>query len=237
MGIVNSVGSTLAREVTHGGIYLHAGVESSVASTKAYSSMVVALLMFGGQISYMLGRDARITQKVASELRALPQEIERTLDLWPAIERVAQKINRLQDWFFLGRGSLYPVALEGALKITEVAYVHAQAFPTGEMKHGPIALINQKHLCILLLPEDELLYKKSVSTLEEIKSRSGKVLTISTRPKEQLSDFHIEISHLGSHVDGLLYAVCVQLLTLGVATKKNVNIDRPKNLAKSVTVE
>lgn len=237
MGIINTVGSTIAREVTHGGIYLHAGVESSVASTKAYSSMVAALLMFGGFIAYKQGKDATTTRKIAHELRALPGEISLATEQMPAIEKLAQKLTKYHDWFFLGRETLYPVALEGALKLTEVAYIHAQAFPSGEMKHGPIALIDEKHMSVLLLPEDGLLYKKSLSALEEIKARGGKTLTISTRPKEPLSDFHLEVAHVGEYTDGLIYNVCLQLLTLAIATKKNLNIDRPRNLAKSVTVE
>ncbi len=237
MGIINTVGSTIAREVTHGGIYLHAGVESSVASTKAYSSMVAALLMFGGFIAYKQGKDATTTRKIAHELRALPNEISLATEQMPTIEKLAQKLTKYHDWFFLGRETLYPVALEGALKLTEVAYIHAQAFPSGEMKHGPIALIDEKHMSVLLLPEDGLLYKKSLSALEEIKARGGKTLTISTRPKEPLSDFHLEVAHVGEYTDGLIYNVCLQLLTLAIATKKNLNIDRPRNLAKSVTVE
>ncbi len=237
MGIINTVGSTIAREVTHGGIYLHAGAESSVASTKAYSSMVAALLMLGGFVAYKQGKDAVITRKIAHELLTLPNEIYLTIEQMPAIEKLAHKLHKYHDWFFLGRGTLYPVALEGALKLTEVSYIHAQAFPSGEMKHGPIALIDDNHLSVLLLPEDSLLYKKSLSALEEIKARGGKILTVSTRPKEKLSDFHIEIAHIGDHTDGLIYNVCLQLLTLAVATKKNLNIDRPRNLAKSVTVE
>lgn len=237
MGIINSVGSTIAREVTHGGIYLHAGVESSVASTKAYSSMVAALLMLGGFIAYKQGRDAAITRRIAQELLALPNEISLAIEQMPAIEKLAQKLARYQNCFFLGRGTLYPVAQEGALKLTEVSYVHAQAFPSGEMKHGPIALIDSKHLSVLLLPEDALLYKKSLSALEEIKARGGKTLTIGTRPKEQLSDFHLEIAHVGEHTDGLIYNVCLQLLTLAIASRRGLNIDRPRNLAKSVTVE
>ena len=237
MGIINTVGSTIAREVTHGGIYLHAGVESSVASTKAYSSMVAALLMLGGFIAYKQGKDASITRKIAGELLALPNEISIALSQKSAIDKLAQKLYKHHDWFFLGRGTLYPVALEGALKLTEVAYAHAQAFPSGEMKHGPIALINGKHISVLLLPEDALLYKKSLSALEEIKARGGIVLTVSTRPKEQLSDYHIEVAHAGEYTDGLIYNVCLQLLTLSIASRKNLNIDRPRNLAKSVTVE
>jgi glucosamine--fructose-6-phosphate aminotransferase (isomerizing) len=237
MGIVNTVGSTIAREVDHGGIYLHAGIESSVASTKAYSSMVVALLMLGGYIADRSGKNPHPVRSLARELSELPKEVEAVLKLKPQIDKIALKLTKYHDWFFLGRGVLYPVALEGALKVTEVAYVHAQAFPAGEMKHGPISLIDSSHLSVLLLPEDEQLYKKTLSALEEIKARGGNVLTIGSRPKEHDSDYHVQVAHHGLHTDGLLYNVCLQLLALATATNKRVNIDRPRNLAKSVTVE
>lgn len=237
LGIVNAVGSSIAREVDHGGIYLHAGVEASVASTKAYSSMVVALLMLGGHLSYKSGSDARITRDLAHELMTLPKEIESTLTLKTQIDKIAPKLKHYPSWFYLGRGNMYPVALEGALKLTELSYIHAQAFPSGEMKHGPISLVDEGHVSVLLLPEDDLLYKKSLSALEEIKARGGIVLTLSTRPKESGADYHIQLAHAGKYTDGLVYNVALQLLALAVATQKDVNIDRPRNLAKSVTVE
>lgn len=237
MGIVNTVGSTLARDVDHGGIYLHVGVETSVASTKAFTAMVTALLMFGGFISNKRGLDTAIMRNLAHELNNLEDEITTILRLKSQIDKIATEIAHHHDWFYLGRGELYPVALEGALKISEVAYTHAQAFPTGEMKHGPISLIDDNHVTVLLLPEDELLYEKGISSLQEIKARDGNVLTISTRPKPKGSDYHIQIAHNGSSTDGLIMNTCLQLLALSVATIKKRNIDRPRNLAKSVTVE
>ncbi len=237
MGIVNTVGSTLAREVDHGGIYLHAGVETSVASTKAFTAMVTALLMFGGYISNKRGLNSKIMHELAHELSNLEQEIRATLKLKPQIDKIANELAHHHDWFYLGRGEMYPVALEGALKISEVAYTHAQAFPTGEMKHGPISLIDKNHVSVLLLPEDELLYEKGLSSLQEIKARDGNTLTISTRPKPNDSNYHIQIAHNGPYTDGLIMNTCLQLLALSVATIKKRNIDRPRNLAKSVTVE
>ena len=237
MGIVNAVGSSLARGVDHGGIYLHAGVETSVASTKAYSSMVAALLMLGGYFAYRSGKNSGITRELGKELLTLPTEIEHTLTLKPQIDKLAAELSGYHDWFYLGRNALYPVALEGALKITEISYVHAQGLPMGEMKHGPISLVNKNHLSVLLLPEDEMLYNKGLSSLEELKARHGQVLTVSTRPKPKGSDYHIEVDHIGEYVDGLIFNVCLQLLALAVAVKKGVNIDKPRNLAKSVTVE
>lgn len=237
MGIVNVVGSTIARSVDHGGIYLHAGQETSVASTKAYSAMVGALLMLGGYIAYKRGLNPVQTRSLAHQLLALPQEVQHTLELKPIVDKLAAELADFHDWFFLGRHTLYPVALEGALKLTEVSYVHAQGLPIGEMKHGPIALVNPKHVSVLLLPEDELLYEKGLSTLEELKSRQGVVVTISTRSKPKRSDHHVQLAHVGDQVDGLVFNVVLQLLALAIASKKGVNIDKPRNLAKSVTVE
>jgi glucosamine--fructose-6-phosphate aminotransferase (isomerizing) len=237
LGVVNVVGSSLAREVENGGIYLHAGTEVSVASTKAYSSMVSALLMLAGFFAYRLGRNPGLTRELAAELLALPDEVTGALELKQQIDKFAAELAQYHEWFYLGRHTLYPVALEGALKLTEVANVHAQGLPMGEMKHGPIALVNQQHLSVILLPEDELRYDKGISALQEIKARNGRVLTISTRPKPRGSEYHLEITHVGDHVDGLIYNVCLQLLALAVATERGVNIDRPQNLAKSVTVE
>lgn len=237
MGIVNAIGSTLAREVDNGGIYLHAGVEVSVASTKAYSSMVVALLMLGGYFAHALGLNTRVTRELAQELLSLPGEIENVLALKPQIDKVATKLAEYDSWFYLGRGSLYTIALEGALKLTELTYTSAQGIPMGEMKHGLIAMVNPNHVSVVLLPEDKLLYEKGLSSLEEVKSRQGVTMTISTRPKPAGSDYHIQLSHLGEKTDGLLMNICLQLLALRIATIKKVNIDRPRNLAKSVTVE
>lgn len=237
MGIVNAVGSSVARDVDHGGIYLHAGIETSVASTKAFTSMVTALLMFGGFMANKLGLNQTIMRNLATELRALPDEIQATLPLKVQITKIAQQLHDHHDWFFLGRGELYPTALEGALKLSEVAYIHAQAFPSGEMKHGPISLIDDKHVSVLLLPEDELLYEKGLSSLQEIKARGGIVLTVSTRSKPSGSDYHISVAYLGQHTDGLIMNTCLQLLALEIATKNGCNIDKPRNLAKSVTVE
>ena len=237
MGIVNAVGSSVAREVDHGGIYLHAGVETSVASTKAFTSMVVALLMFGAFMANKLGLNQTIMRNLAKELRALPDEVEATLGLRGQIVKLAADLYDKHDWFYLGRGELFPTAQEGSLKLSEVAYAHAQAFPSGEMKHGPISLIDENHISVLLLPEDELLYEKGLSSLQEIKARSGKVLTLSTRPKPNGSDYHLQVAHLGENTDGLIMNTCLQLLALEIATKNGRNIDKPRNLAKSVTVE
>ena len=237
LGIVNAVGSTMARSVTHGGIYLHAGTEVSVASTKAYSSMVVALLMLGGFFADRRGQRLGDIRTLAEDLMELPHEIELCLKLSDQIKAVAANVAQFSNCFLLGRGNLFPIALEGALKITEVSYIHAQAFPTGEMKHGPISLIDEDHLSIVLLPEDKLLYDKSINGIQEIKAREGKVLSISSKPQHEQADWHINVPMVGPRVSGLVMNCCLQLLALHVAEKLGRNTDRPRNLAKSVTVE
>ncbi len=237
LGIVNAVGSTLARSVSHGGIYLHAGTEVSVASTKAYSSMVVALLMLGGFFADQRGQRLGDIRTLAEDLMDLPNEIEHVLKLSDQIKAVAENVAGFKHAFVLGRGNLYPIALEGALKVTEVSYMHAQAFPTGEMKHGPISLVDEEHLSIVLLPEDKLLYDKSVNGVMEIKARGGKVLTISSKPQIEQSDWHVSVPMVGPQTSGLVMNCCMQLLALHIAEQLGRNTDRPRNLAKSVTVE
>jgi glucosamine--fructose-6-phosphate aminotransferase (isomerizing) len=238
MGIVNSVGSTLARNVSHGGIYLHAGIEKSVASTKAYSSMVVALLMFGGYLAERRGLPLSDIRQLGTDLLDAPREIASMLESFDDIMTVAGEVSGFSSCFVLGRDTLYPVALEGALKITEVSYIHAQALPTGEMKHGPIALIDENHLSIVLMPEDKLMYEKTCSGIQEIRARNGKVLTIGSRPaKGGLSDWHIATPMTGKNISGLVINCALQQLAYGIAKALDRNIDRPRNLAKSVTVE
>jgi glucosamine--fructose-6-phosphate aminotransferase (isomerizing) len=236
MGIVNVVGSTLARSVD-GGIYIHAGPEISVASTKAYSAMVSALLMLGLKIAAVRGVPRSVLSEVASSLLALPDEIKQVLLMSDEIKKVATQLQETEHTFYLGRDSLFPVALEGALKLMEITYIHAQAYPTGEMKHGPIALIDENFLSVMLLPEDELLYSKSVSNLEEIKARKGKVLSISSRPKPKLSDYHITIPKTSQWVEPLVINVVLQLFAYHMAVARGNDVDQPRNLAKSVTVE
>ncbi|MBP6880225.1 glutamine--fructose-6-phosphate transaminase (isomerizing) [Candidatus Saccharibacteria bacterium] len=236
MGIVNVVGSSLARAVD-GGIYIHAGPEISVASTKAYSAMVSALIMLGLKIAAVRGVSRTILSEVASSLITLPGEIEEVLKLSEDIKKIAIELKDIEHTFYLGRDALFPVALEGALKLMETTYIHAQAYPTGEMKHGPIALIDENFLSVLLLPEDELLYSKSVSNLEEIKARKGKVLSISSRPKPKLSDYHITIPKTSQWVEPLVINVVLQLFAYHMAVARGNDVDQPRNLAKSVTVE
>lgn len=237
LGIVNAIGSTLARNVSHGGIYLHAGIEKSVASTKAYSSMVCALLMLCAYLAEHRGEPIAEARQLGLELLELPNEIMSTLEGFDSVMDIAKTVSVHPSCFVLGRGPLYPVAMEGALKITEVSYIHAQALPTGEMKHGPIALIDSNHLSIVLMPEDKTLYEKTISNIQEIKARDGKVLTIGSHPQSDLSDWHISTPMASQYISGLLINCVMQQLAFGIAKALDRNIDKPRNLAKSVTVE
>lgn len=236
LGLVNVVGSTLARSVD-GGIYLHAGPEISVASTKAYSAMVTALLLFGLHMAGLKGASRSVIAEVSEALRTLPNEIEHALKLNDEARDVARSLKKHDQAFYLGRDSLYPVALEGALKLMEVSYIHAQGYPTGEMKHGPIALIDEEFLSVVVMPEDEMLYAKTISNIEEIKARKGQVLSISSRPKPAQSDFHLVVPKVSSWAEPLIINVALQLFAYHMAVARGTDVDQPRNLAKSVTVE
>ncbi len=236
LGLVNVVGSTLAREVD-GGIYLHAGPEISVASTKAYSAMMTALMLFGLKVARLKGLPRSEAHEFAESLRDVPAEIEHTLSVSDQAKKDAEQLKSIEHTFYLGRSDLYPIALEGALKLMEVSYIHSQPYPTGEMKHGPIALIDENFLSIVLLPEDELLYSKSISNIEEIKARRGKVLSVSSRPQPEQSDYHLIVPKVSHWIEPLIINVALQLFAYHMAVAKGNDVDQPRNLAKSVTVE
>jgi glucosamine--fructose-6-phosphate aminotransferase (isomerizing) len=236
LGFVNTVGSSLAREVD-GGIYLHAGPEISVASTKAYTAMMTALMMFGLKIAGLKGRPQQEIQEIADALRALPDSIKQAVKISDEAKKIATELKDTEHSFYLGRADLFPTALEGSLKLMEVSYIHAQCYPTGEMKHGPIALIDKDFLSVVLLPEDELLYSKSISNLEEIKARRGKVMSVSSRTKLKQSDYHLQTPKVSKWIEPLVINVALQLFAYHMAVARGNDVDRPRNLAKSVTVE
>ncbi len=238
LGIVNVVGSTIAREVD-GGIYMHAGPEVSVASTKAYTSMLTVFSL----LALMLGRLKDVSpQRGAALIKGmaeLPQAIDATLLLENSIAAIANKIAPASSAFFLGRTDAFPVALEGAQKLKEVSYIHAEAYPASELKHGPLALITEQTPCIVILPDNELL-TKSISSLEEIKARGAPVYTFTDSADsriEKLSDDVIRIPAVEFLFKPLLSGICLQLLAYHTALILDRDIDQPRNLAKSVTVE
>ncbi len=238
LGIVNSVGSTIAREVD-GGIYMHAGPEVSVASTKAYTSMLTVFAL----LALMLGRLRDVSPQrgntLVEALQDLPSKIRDTLALEPSIATLAPMLVKAHSAFFLGRTSSYPVALEGAQKLKEISYIHAEAYPSSELKHGPLALISSKTPCIVMLPNDELL-NKSLSTLEEIRTRGAPVIAVTDadHPRiRELSDEVIRIPQVEPLLQPIIAGIALQLLAYHCAVLLKRDIDQPRNLAKSVTVE
>lgn len=238
LGIVNSVGSTIAREVD-GGIYMHAGPEVSVASTKAYTSMLCVFSL----LALLFGRSRDVSpQKGAqliNELNELPKKIEAVLNLETQIKEIATNYSKSQSAFFIGRTTAYPVALEGAQKLKEISYIHAEAYPASELKHGPLALVGKDTPCYIVLPESDLL-PKSLGSLEEIKARSAPVVAItdSTNSRiDQLADHVIRTPLTDSLIQGITLGIPLQLLAYHSALALERDVDQPRNLAKSVTVE
>jgi glucosamine--fructose-6-phosphate aminotransferase (isomerizing) len=238
IGIVNVVGSSIARE-TDAGVYCHAGPEVSVASTKAFTSQLAILSL----LTIFLGRQRHLSlpmgRRFGKELLSLPKKIEEILGQAKDIGKIARKYAREGHYLYLGRKYNYPNALEGALKIKEIAYVPAQGYPTGEMKHGPIALVDSKALVIMVIPQDSV-YEKNVSGMEEILARGGKVLVIATKGDASIGKKATHVVYIPKTLEMLspiLSVVPLQLFAYFVAVDRGYDIDRPRNLAKSVTVE
>jgi len=239
IGLVNVVGSSIAREVD-GGVYLHAGPEISVASTKAFTAQVIAQLLVGLQI----GRNRRLPitegQHIVRALHALPDQIQRILDRSADIEAIADRVAGYDHVMFLGRDALYPVALEGALKLKEVSYIQAEAHAAGEMKHGPIALTGPDLLTIYLCPKNDL-YEKARSNLQEVKARGGTLVIVGTEGDTSLREFSDDVVGIPAEApiwtQPILVNVWLQLLAYYAAVKRGTDVDQPRNLAKSVTVE
>ena len=238
MGIVNTVGSSIARK-TDFGIYLHAGPEIGVASTKAFTSQIVALALF----TLYLGRRRHLSilqgRELVAALRALPDQVAQALALGPLTKELAAAYGDAQNFLYLGRGYQFPVALEGALKLKEVSYIHAEGYPAAEMKHGPIALIDDDMPVVALAPRDSV-YAKVVSNIEEVKARSGRILAVVSGDAPELIgkvDHLIEVPHTVPPLLPVLTSIPLQLLAYHAAIHRNRDVDQPRNLAKSVTVE
>ncbi|MFE4972277.1 glutamine--fructose-6-phosphate transaminase (isomerizing) [Kitasatospora sp. NPDC056651] len=236
LGVVNTVGSAIARECD-GGIYLHAGPEVSVASTKAFTSTVVAFALLAlhfGRIHDLSPADGR---RIVSALQALPDQIREVLEQSEAIAALAAEYAESAGMMFIGRVRGFPVAREGAQKLKEISYVHAEAYPASELKHGPLALISPELPTVALVPDDELL-DKNLTTLGEIKARSGRVIAVGhRRPEEKLADHCILVPKSEPELDPLLLNIPLQLLAYHAAVALGRDVDKPRNLAKSVTVE
>ena len=236
LGIVNAVGSTIAREVD-GGIYVHAGPEISVASTKAFTSQVAAMTMFAVQVAQAKGASPQKTMGYIKELARLPEEIKSVLKIHKdEIAKVASKYAKYEHALFLGRDTLFPVALEGALKLKEISYIQAEGYAAGELKHGPIALIDDRFFEVMLLAEGWL-FDKSASGLAEVDARGGHVLAITNSKKAIDAETTIRIKTSLDLLAPIVLNVVQQLFAYYVATTRGNDVDQPRNLAKSVTVE
>ncbi|HKI94210.1 MAG TPA: glutamine--fructose-6-phosphate transaminase (isomerizing) [Gemmatimonadales bacterium] len=238
VGLVNVVGSTIAREAD-GGIYLHAGPEIGVASTKAFTSQITALVLLGLYLGRQRGLSLARGQEIVYELARLPDLIDEVLELAPVVEKLAKDFASADNFLYLGRGINFPVALEGALKLKEISYIHAEGYPAAEMKHGPIALIDENMPVVFVAPTDHL-SQKGLSNLQEVKARGGRVISI-TNPGEDavsaLSDHELQVPRTLSVLSPILTSVPLQLLAYHIAVLRGCDVDRPRNLAKSVTVE
>ena len=238
MGVVNTVGSTIAR-YTDFGIYLHAGPEIGVASTKAFTSQMVALAMF----TLFLGRRRHLSvlqgREFVHALRMLPEQVEQVLDLNDEIKALAEAYGDARNFLYLGRGYQFPVALEGALKLKEVSYIHAEGYPAAEMKHGPIALIDDDMPVVVLAPRDPV-YQKVVSNIEEVKARNARIIAVVSDDAPELRgkvDHVIRVPQTIPALLPVLTTIPLQLLAYHAAILRGADVDQPRNLAKSVTVE
>ncbi len=238
MGICNVVGSTIARECD-GGVYVHAGPEIGVASTKAFTSQLTALVLLALYAGRVRDLSRATGSAIIAALESLPEVIAGFIAQRDSIRAIAEKYTSVQHAFFIGRGACYPVALEGALKLKEISYIDANGYPAGEMKHGPIALVDKEHLTVALAPGNGLI-EKMASNINEIRARHGKVITVTDTDHPQLaklSDDIIRVPAVHPVLMPIMMVVPLQLFSYYVAVAKGCDVDQPRNLAKSVTVE
>ncbi len=238
LGLVNVVGSTIARE-DDGGIYLHAGPEIGVASTKAFTSQVIALALFTLKLARLRNMSVVKGREIATAMLGLPDQIQTILDSAKEIEEIAERFKNATNFLYLGRGYNFPVALEGALKLKEISYIHAEGYPAAEMKHGPIALIDSEMPVVFIAPHDAV-FDKVVSNIQEVKARGGKIICITSQDEPDLEgmiDYEIRVPQTIDMLYPILTVIPLQLLAYYIAVKRGLNVDQPRNLAKSVTVE
>ncbi len=238
LGICNVVGSSIARE-TQAGVYIHAGPELGVASTKAFTSQLAVLAL----ISILLGRRKNLPfsygEKICQELLSLPGKIQQILEQAEYIKSISEKFVDAKNFLYLGRGYNFPVALEGALKLKEISYIHAEGYPAAEMKHGPIALVDENMPVVFIAIKDST-YDKVLSNIEEIKARKGKVIAVISEDDKQIKsivDYAIPVPNTIEMLSPILNIIPLQLMAYYIAVAKGLNVDQPRNLAKSVTVE
>lgn len=238
-GVCNVVGSSIARE-TDTGTYIHVGPEIGVASTKAFTGQVTVLAMMALAIGQLRGTlPEEEVARIAAAIEELPDKIEESLKMEPVIKQLSRTYTYAHNFLYLGRGYNYPAALEGALKLKEISYIHAEGYPAAEMKHGPIALVDAELPTVVIAPQD-VLYEKVISNIQQIKARGGAVIAVVTRGDKEIAaiaDYIIEIPPVIEPLSPIIASVPLQLLAYHIAVKKGRNVDMPRNLAKSVTVE
>lgn len=239
LGICNVVGSSISR-ITDAGSYTHAGPEIGVASTKAFTAQVTVLTLMAASLARKKGKlNESKFRNLLSSLEAIPQKVQLVLDKTEKIKKIAEKYKDASNALYLGRGSSFPVALEGALKLKEISYIHAEGYPAAEMKHGPIALIDEE-MPVFVIATKGPSYEKVVSNIQEVKARKGKIIAIVTEGDDQVKDFaddFIEIPETNEYLVPLIATVPFQILSYYIAVMRDCNVDQPRNLAKSVTVE
>jgi glucosamine--fructose-6-phosphate aminotransferase (isomerizing) len=238
LAICNVVGSSIAREAD-GGVYLHAGPEIGVASTKAFTSQVTVLTMLALYLGRMRHLSSIQGTRMLAELRAMPDLVRQAIACHDSVRRVAERYYRVNNFLYLGRQYLYPVALEGALKLKEISYIHAEGYPAAEMKHGPIALVDPDTPSVFLIPRGAV-FEKVMSNLEEIKARGGPVIAIACEGDEEvaaIADDVIYVPEVADYLQPLVAVIPLQLLAYHIALLRGCDVDKPRNLAKSVTVE
>jgi glucosamine--fructose-6-phosphate aminotransferase (isomerizing) len=237
LGITNVVGSTIARE-SDGGVYIHAGSEIGVASTKAFTSQVTVLILLTLFLARRRDMSPQEGMKILYDLVRVPEYVKTILNDKTIVE-VAEKFKESRNILYLGRGLQFPVALEGALKLKEISYIHAEGYPAAEMKHGPIALIDENMPVVFIALKDEI-YSKIISNMQEVRARRGKIIAIATQGDAEISDYAdhvIYVPDLHNVLSPLLTVIPLQLLAYHIAVMKGCDVDQPRNLAKSVTVE
>ncbi len=238
LGIVNVVGSTIARE-SHGGVYVHAGPEIGVASTKAFTSQLTVLALITIMLARARGMSRDRGVMLARELALLPEKVSQVLQNTEVIQKIAKEFKDTQHVLYLGRGANFPVALEGALKLKEISYIHAEGYPAAEMKHGPIALIDKNMPVVFIVPRDGI-YDKVMSNIQEVRARKGRIIAVANDDDteiEALAEFVIRVPRTYGFFGPILNIIPLQLLAYYIAVARGTNVDQPRNLAKSVTVE
>ena len=243
IAICNVVGSMATREAD-GTVYTHAGPEIGVASTKAFTSQLVALNLLALYLAQVRQtRTPEIIRQHIDDLLHLPQIVEQAIRASAPIEKIAERFYNRRDFLFLGRGMHYPIALEGALKLKEISYIHAEGYPAGEMKHGPIALIDEQMPVVALAPSDAV-FEKMVGNIQEAKARGGSVLAFTTAGDARMSavldparDVEVAMPPASPMLTPIVMTIAMQLLAYHIAVRRGCDVDQPRNLAKSVTVE